>query len=66
MNIEQKSAARKASKKADKDAAAARKAELFAETEGEGIGEAGIVSLEVDSPEIDEDRDLRRGSTIRI
>ena len=46
---EAKKAKKKAIKKADEDAAQARKAELFAETEGEGIGSLGKVSLEVDA-----------------
>ena len=60
----------KQSKKARKQAKAdaleadkqARKAEVFAETEGEGIGSLGQVSLEVDDEEIEEEV----SSTVRI
>ena len=60
----------KASKKAQKEAKAdaieaekqARKAEVFAETEGEGVGSLGQISLEVDDEEIESEV----GSTIRI
>ena len=53
--------ARKAQKKARRDAETdaleadkqARKAEIFAETEGEGIGDLGKISLEVDDTELD-------------
>ena len=62
----QKKAARRATLQAEKDAASARKAELFAETEGKGIGETGQISLEVDSDVIDEEENLRQGSTVRI
>ena len=57
---------RKAEKRAKKDALEAdrqaRKAEVFAETEGEGIGSLGQVSLEVDDEEIEEEV----SSTVRI
>ena len=60
----------KQSKKARKEAKAdaveadrqARKAEVFAETEGEGVGSLGQVSLEVDDEEIEEEV----SSTVRI
>jgi len=60
----------KQSKKARKEAKAdaieadrqARKAEVFAETEGEGVGNLGQVSLEVDDEEIEEEV----SSTVRI
>ena len=60
----------KASKKAQKEAKAdaieaekqARKAEVFADTEGEGVGSLGQISLEVDDEEIESEV----GSTIRI
>lgn len=63
-------AAKKSQKKAKKDAEAqaiedekkARKAEAFAETEGEGIGELGQVSLEVD----DELEEENISSRVRI
>ena len=56
---QQKSAAKKAKKAAEKDALEAdkqaRKAEVFAETEGEGIGDLGKISLEVDD-DLDEEK----------
>lgn len=62
---------RKAQKKAQKQAKAdqleaekqARKAEVFAETEGQGIGNLGQVSLEVDD-DLEEDEDI--GTNVRI
>lgn len=57
---------RKAQKRAKADALEAdkqaRKAEVFAETEGEGVGSLGQVSLEVDDDEIEEEV----SSTVRI
>ena len=65
---QQKSAAKKAKKDAEKDALEAekqaRQAEVFAETEGEGIGNLGKISLEVDDDLEDED-ELSTGN-IRI
>lgn len=65
---QQKSAQKKAKKDAEKDALAAdkqaRQAEVFAETEGEGIGNLGKISLEVDDDLEDED-ELSTGN-IRI
>lgn len=65
--VQQKKARKKARKNAEKDALEAdiqaRKAEVFAETEGEGIGSLGQISLEVDDLE-DED-ELSTGN-IRI
>ena len=60
----------KQSKKARREAKAdaleadkqARKAEIFAETEGEGVGNLGQISLEVDDEEIEEEV----SSTVRI
>ena len=56
--MQQKKAQKKAKKNAEKDALEAdkqaRKAEVFAETEGEGIGNLGRVSLEVDD-DLDDD-----------
>jgi hypothetical protein len=56
----QRSAQRKAQKKATADALEAerqaRKAEVFAETEGEGIGQLGQISLDIDD-EIDEEEE---------
>ena len=55
--VESRKAQKKAQKKAEEDALAAekqsRKAEAFAETEGQGIGQLGQVSLEVDDEEED-------------
>jgi hypothetical protein len=45
---------------AAKDAKQARKAEVFAETEGDGIGQMGKISLEVDDEVIDEQTDSLR------
>lgn len=54
-----KKAQKKARKQALEDEANARKAEVFAETEGQGIGDVGTVQLgtedEVDDEELDED-----------
>ena len=58
INQESKKSQKKAKKDAEEDAMEAekqaRKAETFAETEGNGIGELGKVSLEVDD-EVDDD-----------
>lgn len=55
----QQRANKKATKRAKQDALdaekQARQAEVFAETEGEGIGQLGQISLEVDDDELDED-----------
>lgn len=51
----QKKAATAAKVAATEDAVNARKAETFAETEGEGIGTLGQISLEVDDEDDDED-----------
>lgn len=60
-----KTAQKKAAKKAAADALEAekqaRKAEIFAETEGEGIGDLGKISLEVDD-ELDEDEEISSGN----
>ena len=65
-SIYQNKQSKKAQKQAKKDALEAdkqaRKAEVFAETEGEGIGSLGQVSLEVDDEEIEEEV----SSTVRI
>lgn len=62
----QQKASKKAAKQAKEDAVEAEKqaraAEVFAETEGEGVGSLGKVSLEVDDEEIESEI----GSTIRI
>lgn len=58
---------RKAQKKAKEDQAEAekqaRKAEVFAETEGQGIGQLGQVSLEVDD-ELEEDEEVSTNISI--
>lgn len=58
---------RKAKKQAKKDALEAdkqaRKAEAFAETEGEGVGALGQISLEVDDDEI---TNKVKSSSVRI
>lgn len=68
VSHQQKEAQKKAKKQAEQDALEAekqaRKAEVFAETEGEGIGNLGQVSLEVDD-EIDEDEEVSSGN-VRI
>lgn len=59
--VQQRSAQKKAKKDAEKAALEserqARKAEVFADTEGEGIGSLGQISLEVDD-DLDEDKEL--------
>lgn len=57
---------KRAETKADKDAATAAKAEVFAETEGEGIGGVAEISLEVDDDLDEEEINRRSGSTVRI
>lgn len=64
--IQAKKAAKKGRKQADADAAAARKAEVFAETEGEGVAPSGRISLETDEEVSDEELSLRQGSSVRI
>lgn len=57
-SVKRSKAEKKAKKEAEEDAIEAdkraRKAEVFAETEGEGIGNLGTVSLEVDD-DLDDD-----------
>lgn len=59
--VESRKSQKKAQKKAEEDALEAekqsRKASVFADTEGQGQGSLGKVSLEVDST-IDEDEDI--------
>ena len=55
----QKKAAKKGREEALADQRAARKAEVFAETEGEGVGGLGKIALAVDK-EIDEEEELLR------
>lgn len=56
--VAQRRSAKKAAKQAREDqledASQARRAEVFAETEGEGLGQLGQVSLEVDEDVEDE------------
>jgi hypothetical protein len=63
----QQRANKKAAKRAKQDALdaekQARKAEVFAETEGEGIGQLAQISLEVDDDELDEET---TSNTVRI
>jgi len=58
---------RKAQKKARREQLAdqkqARKAEVFAETEGKGTGQLGQISLEVDD-ELDEDEEVSSNISI--
>ncbi len=54
-----KRATKKGRKQADQDRIDARKAEVFAETEGEGIGGLGKVQLGI-TEEIDEEKELRK------
>lgn len=68
MARKQQKAQERAQKKAEEDALEAdrqaRKAEVFAETEGEGLGQLGQISLEVDD-ELDEDEEISAGN-VRI
>ena len=68
ISIQQKNAQKQAKRDAEKQALEAekqsRKAEVFAETEGEGVGSLGKVSLEVDD-ELDEDEEVST-SNLRI
>ena len=63
--LQAKKAQREAKRDAERDALdaekQARKAEIFAETEGEGIGDLGKISLEVDD-ELDEDEEISSGN----
>ena len=59
----QKKAKKQAAIDAQEDQTNARKAEVFAETEGEGIGNLGQISLEVDD---EEDEDELSTGNIRI
>jgi hypothetical protein len=63
----QKKGKKLAEEKANRDEISARKAEAFAETEGEGIGSLGTMSLEVDEDVDDNVRASNLGkSTVRI
>ena len=61
IGIQQKNAQKQAKRDAEKQALEAekqaRKSEVFGETEGEGIGSLGKISLEVDD-ELDEDKSV--------
>lgn len=64
-------AAKKASKKAQKQALQdkidARKAEVFAETEGDGVGSLGKVSLGIDDEISDDELLVKQGkSKVRL
>ena len=59
---EQKKAKKAAEAQALEDEKRARKAEVFAETEGEGLGQLGTVSLEVDDDEIE----TKANNSVRI
>jgi hypothetical protein len=59
---QQKKAQKKAEKDALKDRRRADEEELFSKTEGEGIGQLGQVSLDVD----DEEEDDKVSSTLSI
>ena len=65
--MQQRQAAKQAKRDAEKAALLAdknaRKAEVFAETEGEGVGNLGRVSLEVDQ-NLDEEEEV--ASVVRI
>lgn len=56
---QQKKAAKKAREQQLEDEAQRRRSEVFAETEGEGLGNLGEVSLEIDD---EEDEDIRSGN----
>ena len=68
ISIQQKNAQKQAKRDAEKAALEsekqARKSEVFADTEGEGVGSLGKVSLEVDD-ELDEDEEVST-SNLRI
>lgn len=57
----QKKAAKKAREQQEKDSIQARKAEVFAETEGKGQGNLGEISLEIDDTVDEEEESLRQG-----
>lgn len=61
----QKRAAKNGRKQAQDDQISARKAEVFAETEGQGVGGLGKISLAVDK-EIDEEEELLRTGKSRV
>lgn len=63
---QQRRGQKKARRDAIKDQARARRAEVFAETEGEGIGNIGAVQLEVDDDITEQERLRRKGVTSRI
>jgi len=55
----------KARKQAEKDQEQARAAEVFAETEGAGVGQQGKIDLAAESLS-EADLRIRRGSTLRV
>lgn len=55
----QAQAAEDARKQSEKDAQEQRKSEVFAETEGQGVGSLGEISLAVDK-DVDEDDDISK------
>lgn len=58
----QEKAQKRAEEQAAADAAQARKAEVFAKTEGEGLGDLAEISLEIDDTVDEEEEALRQGS----
>lgn len=60
-----KKAEKRAKKEALEDRLEARRAEVYAETEGEGVGSLGEVRLGIDD-EIDEEEELRKGKTTNL
>jgi len=61
-----KAAQRDARKQAEKDKIAAQKAEIFAETEGQGTGGLGTISLAVDDDITEEEKLKQTGSSVSI
>lgn len=59
-----KEAAKKAQDQLNADAARARRATVFSETEGEGQGTIGEISLEIDDEIDDEEESLRQGLSV--
>ncbi len=60
-----KRANKKAQKQALQDKIDARKAEVFAETEGEGVGSLGKVSLGIND-EVDEEKELTKQGKSKV
>lgn len=57
---------KKARRQATRDQERARRAEVFAETEGEGVGNIGAVQLEIDDDITEQERLRRKGITSRL